>query len=171
MAMFVSIVEGPPYDLKIEPRSDEDGQMISVPIAKDDQGRIVFVETLLSPAVVEGFEHHEIVFQITVISVDDSFESLTTQMREVAKAYIPDNCRNHVMQIVCDSCAKLIESMSPALIYAVTKEGDLPPKAMERYDTLNNTVQECGYTLYEVGTDDAGRSFWKWTAPYDPADN
>lgn len=168
--MFVSIIGEGPLKLEVEPSSDGDGFMVAVPIAQDDDsGRIVILETLLSPATIDEFDFHEISFQISVISLDESFEAFTTQMRDQARQYLPKECIPRILEIVGESCEQLIDCVQPTLIYYVTKETNLPSRALEKYDLLTWYVQGKDYTLYERGTDGMNREFWKLARPLDPS--
>lgn len=109
--------------------------------------------------------HSEIVFQISVVSDDDSEPAFTTQMRDIARAYLPDACIPHIMEIVCESCRLMIEQSKPELIYFVTKEAVREPKALAKYEKVNAVLKAIGYVIYELDEDAMGRTFWKLTLP------
>jgi hypothetical protein len=160
--MFDSILTGPPFDLTFENQLDGPGGVISVPIARsDDLNRVVFVETLLGPAMIDGLEHGEISFQIKVICMDESLPDVVTQDRNDAIPFIPEEIRDSILNIVCLSCAKLLGTLDFTCIYYVTKAPYLPDKAMRKYELLTEAVQGCGYVIYERGTDPSYRPFWK----------
>jgi hypothetical protein len=166
--MFASVFVGPPYEIEVTDNLDEPGLISTVEIARDEETqRSVFVETLLSPTEIDGFPHSEISFQIAVLSDDESVPPFRTQMRDMARLYLPPVCIPHVMQMVCDSCRAMIGQAKPELLYFVTKEAIRAPKALAKYERLNEVLKELGYVIFELDTDPLGRTFWKLSLPWD----
>jgi hypothetical protein len=72
------------------------------------------------------------------------------------------------MNIVCESCKILLERVKPDLIYAVTKESNLPGKALKKYELIKETIRNCGYVVHEEATDLSERKYWKWSGTWQP---
>jgi hypothetical protein len=166
--MFAPVFVGPPYEIEVTDNPDEPGLIGTVEIARDEETqRSVFVETLLSPTEIDGFPHSEISFQIAVLSDDESEPPFRTQMRDMARPYLPPECVPHVMEMVCDSCRAMIKKAKPELLYFVTKEAVRDPKALVKYERLNEALKQLGYVIYELDDDLLGRTFWKLSLPRD----
>ncbi|MBX9826506.1 MAG: hypothetical protein K2Y27_16135 [Xanthobacteraceae bacterium] len=164
--MFTAVFVGPPYEIEVTDNPDEPGLIGTVAIARDEATqRSVFVETLLSPAEVDGFAHSEISFQIAVLSDDESEPQFRTQMRDMARPYLPPESVSHVIEMVCASCRIMIEKTKPELLYFVAKEVVRSPKALVKYERLNQVLKELGYVIYELDDDPLGRPFWKLALP------
>ena len=80
--------------------------------------------------------------------------------RDLAAPYIPHDIRNEVMKVVSESVKALIRQEKPELIYMVTKDRNLPEKAMTKYDILMDALYDAGYEVRGEGTDAMGRRFW-----------
>lgn len=158
------ILVGPPYDLPIE--ETDEGEVISVPLARNNEtAQIALIETKLEITTINTYEVWELSFQISVISIDDTREPFTTQDRNIARQYLTAEARQKVMDVVCESAKSLINSVKPACIYLVAKEGRLPEKAMSKYYMLTGAIQGLGYVMDETGTDYAYRPFWSMKHP------
>jgi hypothetical protein len=159
VATFKALITEPPATLTI--RQDGADSIIVVPLARcDDTQRLVTVQTKLLWAENGGAVFFECVFEIVVISLDDTRETFATQEREAAKPFIPDEIRPLVMDIVLRCYQRLLTHVKPGLIYRVTKESRPSEKALAKHVRLTNWLEYLGYRVLETGTDALGRTFW-----------
>ncbi|WP_207461673.1 hypothetical protein [Azospirillum sp. SYSU D00513] len=160
--MFASLLGSGHFpSLAMEEDKDGIGWMISVPIAACLlTQREVYVDSRLVPADYAGQSCWEFSFEIAVVSLDESYESFTTQDHSIAKNYIPDEVRPMVMVIVNRACSLLLNEQAPERVYFVTKGRNVPEKGLQKYWILMSTLEACGYEEIEHGTDPAGRTFW-----------
>jgi len=155
--MFYSILKSPPNLAVLD---DAGTKLISVDIATDDS-RIVSVVSQLAPFVLGGGEEAwEFSFEIAVYSLDDGELPFQTQDREIAVNYIPADVRPAIMPVVCDCLNALIDNTKAPLVYMVTKDRDLPKKAMPKYHMLIEALEAAGYRDANSGTELLGRRYW-----------
>lgn len=128
-----------------------------------DSARLVSVicklEQVFDTAIYWGF-FHELAFEIEILSLDGTKESLTTQNRKIALQYIPDSIRSFVVEIVADGYESLIRIIEPRIIYRVTKTPASVAKAISKHDVLTRRIETLGYAISEAGTDRFARGFW-----------
>jgi len=154
--VFYSILKGHPLEIE----DGEDGsKSVTVELAQNADGRISALSCNLAPTAVGDELFWEFSFSIEVFSLDNSFEPFSTQDRSMAAPYIPSDVRPMAMTIVCKSLSALIRHVQPRRVFWVTKERELPEKALRKYDLLTQTLENAGYSVREVGTDPYGRRF------------
>lgn len=163
--MFQSIPSSKMPQIKAQALADEPGFVVSIALAEElETGRIAFLETMFRPATVDGDDFSELTFEISIISLDDTFEAFSTQMRDLVRQYLPLECVSKILGLVDRSCQALVEFTRPRRIYYVTKERDLPAKALIKYERITKYIEDSGYVLSEHDVDAAGRQFWKLVA-------
>lgn len=162
--MFLPDIEQVPDAIDIE--EDNCSYSTVVPIAHCvDTGRIVSVDCTLDYTTnihsqpLSGW-FHEFSFSITCASLEVGGNVFSTQDRNIAKNYIPEQIRGLVMPIVLESCAALIMRVRPRALYRVTKMRRPTPRALAKHDLITVRLRDLGYSLYESGTDAFGRTFW-----------
>lgn len=125
--------------------------------------RIVSVVCRLSIAfdtnIFDGF-FHEIAFEIEVISLHGSTESFAPQNRTDAASFIPPEMRKEIIYIVTEGYSRLVELISPRVIYRVTKTAASLRKAIPKHDVLTRHLQGLGFEVRQAGTDRFMRRFW-----------
>lgn len=101
---------------------------------------------------------HEFSFQITCHDPDQG--PFSTQDRNIAAGYLPEDVRPHVIALVEAGLRALAARVRPRVIYRVAKTVNGPPKAYEKHHRLTACLQALGFDLCERGTDPLGRPFW-----------
>jgi hypothetical protein len=156
--MFYSILQRPPYGIQV---ADVEGvKTVTVSVATDGSRLVAVVSQMASFLLTEDDPAYEFSFEIGVFSLDGDHENFSTMDRYVAAPFIPHEIRSEIMLVVCESAKALIKLEKPDLIFMVTKERNLPAKAMVKYDILIDTLYACGFEIRGDGTDAAGRHFW-----------
>ncbi len=158
--MFYSILQSSPYGIQV---ADVDGvKTVMVSIATDGERVVAVISRLESFPFAddEDTDTHEFSFVIAVFSHDGNHENFETMDRDMAVPYIPHDIRNEVMNVVSESAKTLIQQEKPEQIYMVTKDRNLPEKAIRKYDILMDALYEAGYEVRGEGTDAMGRRFW-----------
>lgn len=102
----------------------------------------------------------EFSFEIVVDWLDDSQETFATQRADMAKAYVPQQCKSLVLDQVCRWCSHLISHVNPAWIYRVTKGPNLPDKALVKHYRITEVIESYGYVIHEEGLDPIRRTYW-----------
>jgi hypothetical protein len=128
-----------------------------VEIAKHDM-RVVTVLCVLAGMTLDG-PFAEFSYSIAVVSLDDSFEPLETQDRNIAAGYIPADVRPMIMDVVCSCLRLLVEKVRPNGVYRVVKEPNPPEKALKKHHMLTMALKDLGYFVDEEGTDPYSRRF------------
>lgn len=148
----------PPYRVQLDGPHD---LTVTVALARDaDQNRIVSLICELSELMQGDDRYAEFAFSIAVFALDDSIEPFVTQDRHMAAPYIPEDLRPRVIQVVCEALKVLIRKDDPERFYMVTKGSDLPDKALRKFQTIREALENMGYFLTEHGTDRFSRRFW-----------
>lgn len=119
---------------------------------------LAFINNVELRAVRKSF--HEFSFSIVIQSLDGADLPLVTQDRDIARSFIPPKQVQLIMPIVINSCAALIETVRPELIYRVTKMLFPTPPALFKHDLVTDFLYGAGYSLDETGLDPFGRRFW-----------
>jgi hypothetical protein len=159
--MFVSTLQGPPFDLAIEENPDGGGYLISISVAVDEQTqRETFLICSLEPVQVHDGHYSEFSFAIVINSLDGTLEDFATQDPSIAGKYYPLEIKPSIMAAVCASIAEFCNKLAPELVYFVCKEASLPDPLMVKYFRLTETLLSVGYEEYVNGTDKFGRHFW-----------
>jgi hypothetical protein len=158
--MFTSFLSAVPDRMPVE--KDDDGDcIIVVPIASCAlTDRIVSVDCRLAAGCGDDPGMHEFSFEISVATLDSSGEAFSTQDRDIAKPYIPPDSRALVLQIVCEACRTLLAEVRPLRVYRVTKGRNPPPPALRKHHLITQTMESCGYSVTDHGTEPFGRVFW-----------
>lgn len=162
--MFQPLISAAPCDIAVE--IDDSDYSTIVPIAIcDSSGRYVSVDCHLSYTQNSAERpgsvwFHEFSFEITCADPNGTYETISTQDRNVAKEYIPTSMRHIIMPIVLASCGALIRRVHPILVYRVTKMRNPNPQALRKHGLITDTFSGAGYKLIETGTDIAGRRYW-----------
>lgn len=157
--MFVPLICEPPSILEID--QDGDDHVIVVPVARDDNtSRIVTVDSHLALTWSGGGSFFEFSFEISVMFLDGNGESFSTQDREIARRYLPEEARKLVMPIVLRCYERLLRHVRPDLIYRVTKVRHPNARALEKHHLLTRLLEHYFYRVIDTGTDPMGRMFW-----------
>ncbi len=158
--MFESILVGPPY-LIVRTSTSQEPFKVTVLVARDfETRRVVAVDTIFSEEPrLEAIEIH---FPIKWFSMENPSFGQSTYDRNECADWLPGECRSHIMPIVCESCDHLLDWLKmPQRLYFVTY-APLPEKALGKYLTLRDHLQNRGYAvLIDGGTDQEGRTFWE----------
>jgi len=158
--MFRSILKPSPFDIEV----DDEGAgyaTVQVAIAQDDTRIVSVVCEVANTNDICDEPCSEFSFSIDVVGLfDDSIEPFRTQDRNIAAAYIPQEIRSSVMDVVGAGLMALLEYTKPALLYWVTKDRAPPEKALPKYYLLRDLAQTLGYAVETEGTDPFGRRFW-----------
>lgn len=114
--------------------------------------------------VLECTDSEEWAFELSfsLLVVPDSEESgavLEIQSGLMARNYLPAEMRPLVLQLVMESSRRFVRELKPASISRVTKEHQLPEKALAKHHMLSRTLVECGYRVHAEGNDQFGRRF------------
>lgn len=158
--MFESILAPAPYDLRVED-GDDDSKEVLVAISQClVQNRVASIVSNIAPFVLDDREAWEFSFMVVVVSLDETYEPLETMDRAIASEFIPDDIRHQIMDVVCASLQALILATKPQVIHMVTKERNLPPNAMAKYDRLISLLDENGLSVAQSGTNRGGQEFW-----------
>ena len=162
--MFSSILKAAPYDIEV----DEIDGCLTVIVAIStcqDRNRIVSVVCELIETDICEDPCWEFSFSIEVFALDGGIEPFSTQDRQIAAAYIPDEIRKDVMDVVCEGLKALINHAQCALVYRVTKDRDPVENGLKKHHLLTETLENAGYSVLEEGTDPFGRRFWIMRRP------
>jgi hypothetical protein len=138
----------------------EDGKkevLIKLSFSKDFD-RNVFLFTELSDFELDGEICSEIAFGYEVISLSGSHADYRTFERDVLLLLHPE-VRAEVLNLVMNSLEKLINTLSPKRLFWVANGQNIPEKAARKYEMLERSVKNLGYTVCEAGTDQYGRRF------------
>lgn len=157
--IFSPLVSGRPFPIEIGECDEEEGFLVSVPVARSED-RIVVVETKLLTSRTAGETFWEFLFEVGVVRMDEPELAFFTMDAAIAKRYLPDGVRPLVMQIVYDSCLSLLAEIRPKCIYRVTKAIDPPPRALAKHQLVTDALEQAGYVLTETGYDPWRRVFW-----------
>src|SRR5271155_4767679 len=136
--MFYSILQKPPYDMRV----DDDGAgcaSVIVAVASDDNRIVSVVCELAETDGICDETCWEFSFSISIFALDDSIEPLTTQDRHIAANYLPVGVREAVRDVVWEGLKPLKIHKTPPLIYWVTKDRVPPEKALRKYHLLTET--------------------------------
>lgn len=134
---------------------------ITLPFAKELLGaRVVYLTCGLTPFLEGETEYYDFHFGIDIIDEDGTRESFSTQDREIAKAFIPQDIRAQIMALVCEAFRELVGDLQPERVYYVSKGKDLPEKALAKYQKVTEAAEAIGYSVHEMGTDVVGRRYW-----------
>lgn len=159
--MFESALEGPPFKIEIDDNPDEDGRMVLVVLAENQETtQVCSVKISLSRTIFEENEVWEFAFSIVVFALDESCEAFETQERELAREFIPDGIKGIVMDVVIEALNALLEDIGPDAIYWVTKDIDPHENALKKHHLIREVLERCGYNVAQEGTDKFRRRFW-----------
>lgn len=103
---------------------------------------------------------HEFYFSIEIISIDGTYEDLSTQDRNIVRAYLGNDLASKVMPVVLRGLDALVTRCSPPIIYRVTKIRQPPAKALRKHDLVTFQLESLGYRILVCDMDVMGRAYW-----------
>jgi len=146
--------------LEVEVEAD-DTYVVTAPFALcATTERVVSVDCHLDYTQKGQAWFYEFSFEITVTDMVEPARTFSTQDREIAKAYIPEESRPLVLDLVVAALDALLKRAKPLVIYRVTKNRNPTPKSLRKHDIMTSFLESKGYRVSEEGTDDWGRRLW-----------
>lgn len=127
----------------------------------EDGGRIVTCLCRLIQFDEPGC--YEFAFSVIVTSPDGTYEDFETQDPRMARGFIPEDARPHVLPTVLNALRALIDATGPAKIYRVTKGKKMPDRAYAKHELITEALQDMNFVITDSGTDPLGRRFWSMT--------
>jgi hypothetical protein len=103
---------------------------------------------------------HELSFEISVLCYLDDDESFSTQDRDIAAGFIPEDARPQIMPIVVGALEELVRQINAPWLYRVTKVRNPNEASMRKHDLITNMLENNGYVVIEAGYDRFTRWFW-----------
>ena len=166
LVMFKPLIDRCPDSIPVDYDENEAAFRTVVDVAKCDVSQRI-VSVFCELAHTRNFRptlatclFHEFSFHIYVRSIDCSELSLFPQNRDIARNYIPNIVIPLIMKIVVQSCDALIAKVNPEVVYRVTKIILPMKKALVKHDLITNCLYALGYSLFETGADQFGRTYW-----------
>ena len=161
--MLKTILQGPPYLIKVEFDKTSNGFIVILPIAsKDDPPCITSLVCKLEPKDIADELHWCFWFMIDIDYFSGAKKSFQTQDRERVKDFIPEHVMKRLfMQVVREAALKLADYVKPHFIYGVTKETRPTEKQLGKYHMLISSLQKShGYVVHRKGTNADDTAFW-----------
>ena len=92
--------------------------------------RDLYLSCVLIEAWKDGVFFHEFKFEIALITNDESEHPYRMMERDLVSRYLPSDARPRVMGLVASGRSILISTVRPDRIFRVTKQRNLPDKAL-----------------------------------------
>jgi hypothetical protein len=126
-----------------------------------DTDRDVLLSCVLQPGEDDaGQGLHEFIFEFVILSNDDTYESFSTMDREIAAQFIPREIRGQIIDYVEKGLDMLLSTVRPHRVFRVTKQRNLPDKALVKHRRITQVLLNSGYLFYDAGIDEYGRNYW-----------
>jgi hypothetical protein len=126
-----------------------------------DSSLIVLMSVMLIPDQSGAFE---LVFGIRKRSgVDASNVSSLDYESATGKLYVPPESAEDVLGVVLAATVGLIGKVKPANVIMETFHSNLPPKAMRKYESIEEVLGSLSYAVTEKFRDVAdGKDYWSF---------
>lgn len=158
--MFKPIIDCVPDELEVEVEGAS-AYLLTIPFALcATTERVVSVDCHLDYTQNGTAWFHEFSFEITVTDLLEPAKTFSTQDREIARAYIPEECRQLVLELVVAGLDALLRRVKPFVIYRVTKTRSPNQKSLRKHEIMTSFLESKGYWMADQGTDPWGRRFW-----------
>ena len=151
-------------DFDDEPYVAADGsRIIDFALGYDpDSSLIVLMSVMLIP---DESGAYELCFGIRTRSgVDASNVSSFDYSSATGKRYVPTESAQDVLDVVLAATVSLIGKVKPENVIMETFHSHLPPKAMRKYESIEEILANLSYTLTEHFRDEAdGKDYWSFS--------
>lgn len=101
-------------------------------------------------------------FYFCLIEADNSNDEARKifDAREVAAIVTDKEDRRKILEALLGAAKLLVENVKPPRFIMATRDGDLPPKALEKYRFLNRLFRDLGYTITGANQYNGKRAWW-----------
>lgn len=160
MAFICTVNQGP-----AEAKIHHDGQssVIHIAIGRDETENLTyFVVAGLDP--LPPGDVLEFWFHIAEADGRNDSERIYWSGLEVSRIFSKED-RGVVLSIVLFATKKLLDKIRPDCVFVCTHDGDLPPKALGKYDAIGHVFSACGYKVTIADPYHGKRSWWMERRP------